>query len=340
MPRRRIHPAALAWLVRHTFRYAEAAGLNTERLFEEAGLPPASASSPEQRLPLRDQTRLLNAVAEALGDPQLGFHLALDFDLREWGSIYYVLASAPTLREALASEARTASPFEEGFRAIPRTDTGIGLGFQFAGVENRLDRQLAEFTVTAHLRLFRHLTRRELVPDRVTFIHRQERDIEEIERFFRMAPTFGAIEHQIVFDRDAAGLPVVTSDPFLGKLIVELRDGISGPPPKEPFRAKVETALTAALGQGPIHMDDLAAEVGLSRRTLARRLAEEGETFATILDRVRHELALQYLRKTKLPISGIGWLLGYARPSACVRAVRRWTGTTPMAIRRSGTAAA
>ena len=341
MPRRRIQPTALAWLVRHTLRYAEAAGLEAATLLDEVGLPqPGSGDQREWRLPLRDQTRLLNHAAEALGDPQLGFHLALDIDLREWGPIYYVLASAATLKEAVASEARTASPFEEGFRAVSRCGVGFGLTFQFTGVESRLDRHLAEFTVTAHLRLFRHLTRTEIVPSRVAFIHQGDRDVAEIRRFFRTAPVFGATEHELMFSRDVANLGVATSDPFLGKLIVELRGGLPGGAPKEPFRAKVETALTATLGNGPIRMDDLAAKVGLSRRTLARRLAEEGETFGTILDRVRHELALNYLRKTQLPISGIGWLLGYARPSAFVRAVRRWTGATPRAIRRAGTTAA
>jgi AraC-like DNA-binding protein len=74
-----------------------------------------------------------------------------------------------------------------------------------------------------------------------------------------------------------------------------------------------------------------AQRLGVSRRTLARRLASEGHTFGEILDRLRFDLAKRYLHEHDLQISNVGWLLGYQETSAFYQAFRRWTGKTPHA---------
>lgn len=330
---RRTHPAALGWLAKHVIRHAAASGIDPGQLLDRAGLPPQPWDEDETRFPLRDQAILLNVLAEALGDELVGFHLALDFEFREWGSIYYSVASSSTLQEAIAREALAASPMDEGFTVLTRGELGLGFGFQFVGIERRLDQQLADFALTAHLRMFRHLTNLHLVPSYVGFVHRGHSDVSEMRRFFGTEIEFGASEDQALFHPEAASVPLPSSDPILAKLMMKLQDGSSAALEGEPFRIRVENALTVMLGRGPIHMINVARDLGLSRRTLARRLASEGETFSGILDRARQALAMHYLRQTRIPISQIGWSLGYADAGAFVRAVRRWTGVSPLAVR-------
>jgi len=71
----------------------------------------------------------------------------------------------------------------------------------------------------------------------------------------------------------------------------------------------------------------------VSSRTLARRLAAEGLTFSTVLDRLRADLARRYLQDEDLPISKIAWMLGYGEVSAFTHAYKRWTGRTPRQAR-------
>ena len=71
----------------------------------------------------------------------------------------------------------------------------------------------------------------------------------------------------------------------------------------------------------------------MSQRTLARRLAAEGLTFAGILDELKLELAKRYLQEKDLPISEIAWLLGYRESSAFTHAFHRWFGKTPREMR-------
>jgi AraC-like DNA-binding protein len=83
---------------------------------------------------------------------------------------------------------------------------------------------------------------------------------------------------------------------------------------------------------------EIARRLGMSHRTLARRLASEGLTLSVILDELRASLARSYLKAGDLPISQIAWLLGYREVSAFTHAFKRWTGMTPRQSRVQGNA--
>jgi AraC-like DNA-binding protein len=78
---------------------------------------------------------------------------------------------------------------------------------------------------------------------------------------------------------------------------------------------------------------EIARRLGMSPRTLGRRLAAEALTFSSVLDRLRADLARRYLQDKDLPISKIAWLLGYREVSAFTHAHKRWSGTTPREVR-------
>ena len=77
----------------------------------------------------------------------------------------------------------------------------------------------------------------------------------------------------------------------------------------------------------------VAKTVGVSSRTLARRLAEEGTNFAKLVDELRRTLALQYVRETDFTMGQIAWLLGYERVESFTHAFRRWAGRSPTRVR-------
>jgi AraC-like DNA-binding protein len=77
----------------------------------------------------------------------------------------------------------------------------------------------------------------------------------------------------------------------------------------------------------------VARRLGMSQRTLTRRLSLEGLTFVEVRDNLRADLARRYVRDADLSISKIAWLLGYQEVSAFTHAFKRWTGTTPRQMR-------
>ncbi|WP_158967296.1 helix-turn-helix domain-containing protein [Chachezhania sediminis] len=92
-------------------------------------------------------------------------------------------------------------------------------------------------------------------------------------------------------------------------------------------------ALTVMLRGGLPTVDHLAFSAGTSVRTLQRRLGEEGTSFAGLLDDVRHRIAIEALGSDGGDIASLASQLGFSHPAAFTRAVRRWTGQSPKALR-------
>ena len=96
-------------------------------------------------------------------------------------------------------------------------------------------------------------------------------------------------------------------------------------------KGQVERLLIPMLHKGDIGMDTIARELGTSRQTLYRRLKAEGVTYKEVVDSLRREMALHYLRGKKVSVNEVAYLVGYSETSAFSRAFQRWTGMRPSA---------
>lgn len=103
------------------------------------------------------------------------------------------------------------------------------------------------------------------------------------------------------------------------------------------FAEIVEATLRRAIGD-ELDLAQTATRLGTTTRTLQRRLADEGTSFALVRDRARHAAALRLLCQPDVSLGEVSFLLGFSQPSAFNRAFRRWQGTTPLRF-RSGVAA-
>ena len=96
---------------------------------------------------------------------------------------------------------------------------------------------------------------------------------------------------------------------------------------------RVRSALLEALPAGDLAMDAVCRKLGVSTRTLQRRLRDEGSSFQKTLDEVRQSLAQHYLQQSAMTGAEISFLLGFEDPSSFVRAFQGWTGVTPQSVR-------
>jgi AraC-like DNA-binding protein len=137
-------------------------------------------------------------------------------------------------------------------------------------------------------------------------------------------------------------MPVVSADPHLNELLIKYCEETladRGPDRRTTLRSKVENAIAVLLPHGKAGATEVARRLGMSHRTLARRLALEAVTYSGILDELKIDLANGYLRHGDLPISQIAWLLGYREVSSFTHAFKRWTGKTPRQLRSQDTPA-
>jgi AraC-like DNA-binding protein len=98
----------------------------------------------------------------------------------------------------------------------------------------------------------------------------------------------------------------------------------------------VENAIAPLLPHGKVRAEVIARQLGLSERTLARRLAEEGLSFSEVLKQLRRDLAVRYLNDGDHHISTVAWLLGFHEVSAFSHAFKQWTGLPPSQMRLGG----
>ncbi|WP_237050493.1 AraC family transcriptional regulator [Microvirga ossetica] len=314
---------------------ARAAGLDPGPLLCKAGLSLAQLQDRDARLEAASQIAFLNLVADALSDEVLGFHLAETVELREADLLYFVLASSATLGEALARAERYSTLTNEGVLLQRREESDLRLRYSNVGVARHTDRHQVEFWARTLVRICQTLTGTSIKPIRVTFAHPRCGASGELDAFFGCEVAFASEHDDVVFARGASQLRLVHADPYLNQVMIRSCDQVLSHKARlaSSIRVRVENALAPLLPHGTARAGEVARALGMSERTLARRLAEEGVTFLAVLDDMRKELALHYLADASLSISRIAWLLGYQEVSGFTHAFRRWTGQAPTQIR-------
>jgi AraC-like DNA-binding protein len=145
---------------------------------------------------------------------------------------------------------------------------------------------------------------------------------------------FNAPNNEIVLASTVLELPVHSANAALyPRLLHDLDTRQSQPPSHSKTIEEVRAHIVRTLEQGSPVKGAVARVLGMSARTLSRRLTEAGTTFEAILDRTRRGLAIEYLSNARIGITSVAMLLGYSEPSPFFRAFARWFGSTPAEYR-------
>jgi AraC-like DNA-binding protein len=324
-------PTAGGGITRAAYALAAQTPAPIESLLKGANLSVEQAKNSRLRIAVKDQIKFLNLVAEELRDEFLGIRLAQTIDLRELGLLYYVMASSATVGEALQRVTRYSTIQNEGVQIRYRGGKSVTVAFNYFGVARRLDRHQIEFIITMLLRICRSLSGLALAPSRIKLVHHRTRMPPEFRSLFGPHVTFAGAADEIVYPGAIAQTPCTNADRYLNALLERYCEEALAERRKASttWQLKVENAIVPLLPHGQTGIGKIAAELGVSRRTLARRLAAEGLTFRKVLGRLRFDLAKRYIREQDLPVSEIAWLLGYQEASALNHAFKRWTGRAP-----------
>ena len=331
-------PMAQGGLTRLAIARLESTGVPVAPLLRRVGLTPELIAEPEERLSVHRQIALLNEAATALKDDCLSFTLARYFDLREIGLVYYVMASSQKLGDALKRLAHYSKVTNEALVFGCREGNRLTINLSYSGVPRHSDRHQIEFCIFAVLRICRVLTGHNVVPQQFSVSHYRSEGTSEMARFVGTKVEFGADADEFVLNVEARELPLTHSDPYLNKLLLKDCEAALADRKENAsqLRTRVENAISSMLPHGRVLVEDIALSLGMSKRTLTRKLADEGSNFSEVFEQLRHDLAVRYLRDRKLHVSKIAWLLGFNEVSAFTHAFKRWTGMTPRDMRTAG----
>jgi AraC-like DNA-binding protein len=329
-----IPPDALGVATRLAARRLREADIPLEPLLKRAGLSPDQIDNKHLRIAVASQIAFLELGANALRDSVLGFRLACEGDLREMGLLHYAAGASATLADALHRFERFSSIVNEGIvlKCVGAHDLTIELSY--AGVARHTDQQQMEFLATTLVRSCRVLTGENL-PAAIHFAHRHPKEASVLETYFAGRVSFGAGVDKISFGKKAGQLPVVRADPYLDEILLDYCEQAlsSRRTNSSSLRSRIENAIAPLLPHSEAKFDEIAHKLGMSRRTLARRLRVEGLTFSEVLQRLRTDLTARYLSEANLSISQIAWLVGFRSVGAFSHSCKRWSGANPKALR-------
>jgi AraC-like DNA-binding protein len=331
-------PTAQGGLARLAVARLESAGVPSAPLLRRAGLTVEVMADREERVSVQSQIAFLDKAATALKDDSLGFTLARDFDLREIGLLYYVMASSSNLGDALKRLARYSKVTNEALVFGYREGNRITVNLNYSGVPRHSDRHQIEFCMFAVLRTCRVLTGHNLVPQHFSISHYRSNGTTEMARFVGSKVEFGADTDEFALNIETRELPLTHSDPYLNRLLLKDCEAVLTDRKGDvsQLRTKVENAISLVLPHGKVSVEDIALSLGMSKRTLTRKLADEGLNFSGVFEQLRRDLAVRYLHERKLHVSKIAWLLGFNEVSAFTHAFKRWTGKAPTQMRTAG----
>ncbi|MEW5742826.1 MAG: AraC family transcriptional regulator ligand-binding domain-containing protein [Myxococcota bacterium] len=327
-------------LVPLTLSLLEARGVGAaERASLVEGLPDGAATSALVTAPLRDIQRFLERAEAAAQAPSLGVLLAQSVPRGTYAWIEFIARLAPTLEEGMKSVGRFYRLVNKGadIAYVERGDIA-GLDITVHGRKDGWGRQLNEYTVA----LFHRITR-ELVPawkpTHVWFAHdAPDWDVvQDLSAFFGVRPSFGVPTSGFDGPGALVDVQLPTADAALRAL---LRDqalqALSAEVPLAALAAKVRDEVSRRLGREAVSVDAIASSLGLTVRTLQRRLRDEGLSYQAVLDGVRAQAAKDWLANARRSVTELAAKLGYSEAGALDRAFRRWTGKTPTEWRAAG----
>jgi AraC-like DNA-binding protein len=310
-------------------RRLEELGVSPAAVLRHSGLPSGLFEQPKILVTTDEFFALHRGIAQASGDPAIGLKLGTEERVERYDPVCIAALYAQSLRDALQRLARykqLTCPEE-----IRLAERGSECAVQFAWLlahENEPP-LLVDICFAWIVAIARRGSGGSVQPRRVE-LQRQMAHREMYEAHFGCEVRFASGQNALVFSSADLERPFLTHNADLLAMVapqleVELSHALARKAVGERVKATLKRLLA---GQRP-GIDDVARELGLSSRTLQRRLAEEGATFQGLMQEARRELARHYLLHSSLELNQTAYLLGYEDAHSFFRAFHQWEGSSP-----------
>jgi AraC-like DNA-binding protein len=312
---------------------ARSFGLDPFRLLREVGLDRSCLFDPETKISVDAANRLLEISASAARIEDFGLRLAESRRGSNLGPVALGARDAATLREALETAIRYLPLHNEAMivSLVAMGDLVI-LKSEIVGDAGSQGRQANELAVGVAHRLIRQMSGETWRSRPVWFAHGAPMNMATHLRMFGPWVEFGRDCNGIVLDVDDLEAPLPTSDAAMARHVKQYL---------EPMLAQAHVTVSEEVRRLVFDLlvsrsasaDEVASRLGMSRRSLHRHLAQGGETFSSVREAVRTDLARRYVEDRGLSLSEVARLLGFSEESAFSRWFHSKFDCSPMSWR-------
>jgi AraC-like DNA-binding protein len=315
-------------------------GGDPQALLAKVRINPASLNNRHAVIPYRSVVLLLEHAAVELGRPDFGMHFAAaQSGIKILGPLEFVLCNSRTVREAFRYG--TEHPQVYSTAAHTRFEEGCAGDGVFLRFEVRLPKlpdhlQAIERALLLTQNCALYISEGRVRPREIWFTHQPLSPLSTYREYFGTPVRFGQSMNGLVFTNHDLDLPIANVDPQVHELATDFIER-RYPRSDSILSTRVRSIVERLLLAGNCTYAGAASSLGMHPRTLQRRLRAEGESFETIKDGVRRDIALRYLKQPSIPLIRVAGMLGYSE-SGLVRSCYRWFSASPRQI-RSGEAA-
>jgi AraC-like DNA-binding protein len=334
-------PSVSLDLVRMFTRCISAMGLDLHEISASLGIAPTLFEKSDGRISGRAFEAIWNEAAARSGDPDFGLHLGLDMAETYAGGhvLFFVMKNCPTVGEAMEKFFRyhciladTAQPLLElhGDLAHISWDAPPGI---------KASRHPSEALLSMFTAILRHISEDRPSIVEVRFEHPRPDNAREHERVFNAPLYFEREKGELVIRKSALDIDIfMANSDLLQNLEVFVNQLRNRFQESDTWSKRVSRLLGEMVLRGEKGgIDAVADSLALSVRTLQNRLRGEQTTYQGLLDRIRKQIAQDYLARGEASVCDIAFLLGFSEQSAFNHAFKRWTGSTPLEyIREKG----
>lgn len=317
-------------------------GVETRDLIESLGLAPDGPIDPARMVPSADYYRFFAALSER--DPDgLRLPLRIGAAMRsdEYGAFGLAWKSAPDLRGSYARSERYGHVLGSAETySMERTAEGVFFSLDKAG-DGSLGMLLSnEASMSAVATISQEVSTAPFTPKGIFFKHHPRGDVSVYEAHFGCPVHFETEQDAILVTDDMLAVPNKLGDETIATFFDRhLAAELAAMTDDTGLEQRVRIAVSQTLSEGVPSVTDIASQLGVSGRTLQRRLSNKGVSFQGLVDLARRELAERLLKDTDYSLAEVAFLTGFSEQSGFTRAFKRWAGQTPRSYRLGDTPA-
>ncbi len=327
-------PTVRAMILRPVLAYFSEEPGKLAMLLHRNNLSPDIFDDPYAPIPLTHYLNVMEQAAVIAGDPFLGARLGFATGPGSMAGIGIRAALASTIRRAFVAFAQFFSSVQSDTQVVLAEDEEhFIIKYLITAPRGSPMRQDVEFSLSCYCRLIRDAFDRR--PVEIRFAHPALPGRRALTKLYGAPVLFSQLENSLVMRKEDVDAVVRVEDTDTIAVIERhLRDQCRDDHRTGAWSEQVEALISLYLGTRHTNIEVIAAALQIAPRALQRRLAGEGQSFRSLLARVRHQRAEVFLREGTASQEAIAIALGYADASAFCRAFIKYTGRTPGAIRK------
>jgi AraC-like DNA-binding protein len=318
--------------VRSLINYTERLGLDRSELLKAISLSEEQLNDSRLLIDVQRFEELYVFASGALKHTTLGFEFGKIFEADRWGILGYIAITSLNLGDAMSAQHQFQT-LSGNMGAPILTSDDKQATLQWAPAYN-CSHHVCEQIIAGFVSLARTLTnRQELTPEGIFFTHEAHGEASYYENYFNCPVKFNATFNGILIHHSDLISPIRQSDMELNEVLIGRARAMLAQQTSHSPMEVIKGYIVKTLPDHNPEIEEAAQYLGLSVRSTQRKLQEYGTSFSQVLDAIRKELALTYLRQTQNSVLYISERLGFSEQSAFQRAFKRWTGSTPRQYR-------